>query len=190
VAPEARTGERYANQVGELWNGLARTLVRLEALAGAPELLDDGDAVDELRGLQYRLHVASEYTFGLAPPAGAEQAHRELASALGGARDATGEIIDAAEMAGLDAVETIVYEWRGALFRVRLARLRLSGPRQAARQVDQEWPKGPKLAPPLAASVLAVAGATAFAVGAIVGSWPVWGGGLLAFCGSFLVYRP
>jgi hypothetical protein len=187
VAPEARTGERYANQVGELWSGLAQTLVRLEALAAAPELLDDGGAVDEVRALQYRLHVASEYTFGLAPPAGAEEAHRELASALGGARDATGEVIDAAELAGLEAVETIVYEWRGALFRVRLARLRLSGPRQAARQVDQGRTQ---LASPLAASMLAVAGAAAFAIGAIVGSWPVWGGGLLAFCGSFLVYRP
>ena len=35
-----------------------------------------------LRRLQYALHLASEHAFGLAPPAGAEPAHAELAAAL------------------------------------------------------------------------------------------------------------
>ena len=179
MAPEARTGERYANQVGELWSGLAETLVRLEALAAAPEQLEDDEVVDGLRRLQYRLHAASEHVFGLAPPAGAEPAHTELAAALAGARDATGEIVEAVEMAGLEAVETIVHEWRGALFRVRLARLRLAAPptRRAARG---------RTAPHQAAArcfVLALGRRVAFAVGATTGPWPVWVAGMLAVCG-------
>ena len=187
MAPEAQTGERYANQVGELWSGLAETLVRLEALAAAPERLEDDEVVDRLRRLQYRLHAASEYAFGLAPPAGSEPAHSELAAALAGARDATGEIIEAVEMAGLEAVETIVHEWRGALFRVRLARLRLSRPPKTGPPAEDD---PPRIRPPLAASVLAVAGAVTFAVGATVGLWPVWTGGMLVLCGSLLAYRP
>jgi hypothetical protein len=187
VAPEARTGERYANEVGELWNGLAETLVRLEALAGSPERLEDDRVVERLRRLQYRLHAASEHAFGLAPPAGSEPAHSELAAALAGARDATGEIIEAAEMAGLDAVETIVHEWRGALFRVRLARMRLARPRKPGPAADDH---APGIGPSLAATLLAVAGAITFAVGATVGAWPLWTAGMLGLCASMLAYRP
>ncbi len=187
VAPEARTGERYANQVGELWSGLAETLVRLEALAAAPEQLEDDEVVDGLRRLQYRLHAASEYAFGLAPPAGSEPAHSELAAALAGARDATGEIVEAVGMAGLEAVETIVHEWRGALFRVRLARLRLSRPRKPEQAAEGD---APGIGPSLTASVLAIAGAITFAVGATIGLWPVWAAGMLTLCGSLLTYRP
>jgi hypothetical protein len=187
VAPEARTGEPYARQVGELWSGLAETLVGLEALAATPELLEHDEAVDRLRRLQYRLHTASEHAFGLAPPAGSEPAHTELAAALAGARDTTGEIVRAAEMAGLDAVETIVHEWRGALFRVRLARLRLSRPRPAEPAVEHD---ATGIRPALAASALAVAGAAMFAVGATVDWWPLWAAGMLALSGAMIVYRP
>ena len=139
MTPEAPTQERYASQVGALWCSVSHSLVRLEALAGSPELLDD-DTLDELRGHQYRLHVATEHTFGLAPPAGAERAHQELAAALGGARDATGEVVDAIESGKIDAVDAMVHEWRGALFRVRLARHRLVAPRKPARPVVEDRP--------------------------------------------------
>jgi hypothetical protein len=192
VAPETQAGERYATQVGELWTGLSQTLVRLEALAGTPELLDHDEALAALRRLQYRLHIASESVHGLSPPAAAAPAHTELASALAGARDATGDVVEVVDLTGASGVETMIHEWRGALFRVRLARLRLSGqagqPSRSPKSDDAE--EIPKLHAPLVASGLTVAGAAAFAVGATAGPWPLWVAGMLAVCMSLLLYRP
>jgi hypothetical protein len=187
VAPETHTGERYATQVGELWTGLSQSLARLEAIAGTPELLDYDEALETLRRLQYRLHSASESVLGLSPPAAAAPAHTELAAALAGARDATGEVVEAVDLTGSRGVDTLLHEWRGALFRVRLARLRLTGPpTQEARSGEQI----PKLRAPLVASGLTVAGAAAFAVGATSGPWPLWVAGMVAVCLSLLLYRP
>ena len=127
VAPETQSAERYASQVGELWSELSQTLARLEGIAAAPDLLDDDETVGALRRLQYRLHTASESALGLSPPAAAEPAHSELAAALAGARDATGDVVEAADVHGARGVDALLHEWRGALFRVRLARLRLTG---------------------------------------------------------------
>jgi hypothetical protein len=187
VAPETQAGERYATQVGELWTGLSQTLARLEAIAGTPELLDHDEALDALRRLQYRLHSASESVLELSPPAAAEPAHGELAAALLGARDATGDVVEAVDLTGSRGVDVVLHEWRGALFRVRLARLRLTGP--PSRQANPAEPI-PKLRAPLVASGLTVAGAAAFAVGATAGPWPLWVAGLLAVCLSLLLYRP
>jgi hypothetical protein len=186
VGPETRAGERYATQVGELWSGLSRTLARLEAVAGAPEQLRDDEVVDALRTLQYRLHMASESVVGLSPPAASEPAHSELAAALEGARDVTGDVVDAVEDAGVGGVETLLHEWRGALFRVRLARLRLTDDRRAAEPAQQP----PSFRAPLSALVLTCAGAAAFAGGATFGPWPVWVAGMVAICCSLLLYRP
>ena len=188
MAPETRTGERYATQVGELWSGLAQTLASLEALAGTPELLEDGDALDALRRLQYRLHAASQYTLGLSPPAAAEPAHTELAAALAGARDATGEIVEAVDIAGVEAADPIVHEWRGALFRVRLARLRMAGGARFAPSGDAGGL--PSFRAPLGAFLLTIGGAVAFAIGATIGPWPLWVAGVIALCASVLAYRP
>ncbi len=187
MAPETQTGERYATQVGELWTGLAQILARLEEHAADPERLDEDETVEALRRLQYRLHSASEYTLGLSPPAAAAPAHGELAAALAGARDATGEIVGALEYAGVHAVEALMHEWRGALFRVRLARLRLTGARKLPVAAADE---PPALRAPLLASGLTVGGAAAFVVGATVGPWPVWVAGMIAVCVSLLFYRP
>jgi hypothetical protein len=187
VPPDTQTGERYATQVGELWSGLAQTLARLEALAADPDRLDEEDSVDALRRLQYRLHSASEYTLGLSPPAAAEPAHSELAAALTCARDATGEVVGAIEAAGAHAVEALLHEWRGALFRVRLARLRLTGTRKPAPPANEELPA---LKAPLAATGLTIAGAGVFVVGATLGPWPIWVAGMMAVCLSLLLYRP
>jgi hypothetical protein len=189
LSPRTGTEERYATQMGELWSGLARTLSRLERIAGDPEALDDDDMIDALRRLQYRLHAASEHAYGLVPPAGAETAHAELAAALAGARDATAEVAEAADEAGGEAAALLVHEWRGALFRVRLARLRLAGPPKRAPAVMEDVPR-PHVAAPLAAFLLALGGALAFVVGATVGPWPLWVAGILAICGSVLAYRP
>jgi len=186
VPPNTQTGEGYATQVGELWSGLAQTLARLESLAEEPARLDD-DAIDRLRSLQYRLHSASEYTLGLSPPVAAEPAHSELAAALASARDATADIVAAIEGSGPRAVDNLLYEWRGALFRVRLARLRLAGPRKPVVAPPEELPK---LGAPLLATALSIAGAGIFVVGATLGPWPVWVAGMLAVCLSLVFYRP
>ena len=188
MAPRAGTGEPYAAQVGELWSGLAGTLSRLEALAAEPGGLDDEDRFETLRRLQYALHRASEHAYGLAPPAGTEPVHGELAAALAGARDATGEIVEAIEDGGSEAAERLVYEWRGALFRVRLARLRLAAPARILPTSEPDRRRTPKA--PLIGLALVVAGVGTFVAGATLGAWPVWIVGMLAVCSSFLTYKP
>jgi hypothetical protein len=182
------TGERYATELGELWSGLARTLGELDLAAADPHELDDDDTLDELRRLQHRLHTFGERIFGLTPPEGAEASHAELTDALAEARDATGEIAAAVDGAGVRAAELLVHEWRGALFRVRLARLRLTAPEPLP--VEPEPEHVPGLKAPLIALALVIAGAAAFVAGATVGPWPVWVAGMIAVCGSMLAYRP
>lgn len=174
--------------MGELWTGLTRTLVRIERLAGEPEHLDDESALDTLRRLQYRLHLAGEHAAEVTPPEGAATAHAELAASLRCARDATGEVVEAVGEQGLDGLVPLLHEWRGALFRVRLARLRLAAPARPPRLVEAAPEEG--LARPAIAFALALAGALAFAVGATIGLWPVWVGGLAAVVASVLAYRP
>ena len=168
MTPRSGTQEPYAVQVGELWSSLSPTM---------PRTAEPAD-VESLRRLQYALHVASEHAYGLQPPEGAATAHAELADALGCARDATGDLA-----AGVGAHE----EWRGALLRVRLARMRLAPPATAA-AVDLPPPEG--IAQPIAAFLLALGGALAFVAGATLGTWPLWSAGMVAVCASVLAYRP
>lgn len=174
-------------QVSVLWNGLARTISQLEALAADPRRLEDERQFEALKRLQYSLHRASEDAYGLSPD-GVEAVPDELAAALAGARDATGVIVDAIEDGGPRAAEPFVYEWRGALFRVRLARLRLSD------SSPPELPHDPmvraSLKGPIAAVLLVVGGLTAFVAGAAIGPWPLWAAGMLVLCASFIAYRP
>ena len=107
------------------WSGLASTLHGLEALAADSRRLDE-ETVDALRLLQYRLHWSSEALAGVEPPAGAREGHEELADALAEARDATGDIAEAIDLRGREGADELLLEWRGALFRVRLARMRLT----------------------------------------------------------------
>ncbi len=188
MAPPSSIREHYATQVGALWSGLARTLHELERLAADPGQLDHEDSLDLLRRLQYRLHTASEHAYGLAPPAGVEPVHAELAAALAGARDATAELVHAVDADGAEAALLHVHEWRGALFRVRLARLRLTPPRPRpdTREPDAEH----SLRAPLLAFGLTLGGSIAFAAGALAGLWPLWAAGLLAVSGALVAYKP
>jgi hypothetical protein len=187
VAPRAGTGERYATEVGALWSGLANTLARLEAIAAEPERLEDEKQVELLRRLQYGLHRASEDAFGLSPPAGTEPVHTELAGALAGARDATAHVVEAVDEWGGEAAEPLVWEWRGALFRVRLARLRLAGAPTLGG--GDEPAVRHNLKAPLAAMGLILAGSALFVAGAMSELWPIWVAGMVAVCSSVLAFR-
>src|SRR5205085_12345203 len=122
------------------------------------------------------LHAAAELVVGLTPPAGAESAHAELADSLACARDTTGEVVEAAEL-GFDGAEPLLPEWRGALFRVRLARLRVATPPALPTEAAIATPP-PEGASALASFSLAVCGALLFAAGASLGLWPIWAFGL------------
>ena len=180
--------DRYAVAMGELWSGLSRTLARLDVVAAEPGRLDAPTASDSLRRLQYALHLAVEHAYGLEPPPGAASAHAELADALACARDATAEIAAAADLWGADGAAALLHEWRGALFRVRLARLRLAEPEPHG--IVTREPDPGSVAGPLAAFLLALVGAVGFVAGATLGAWPLWVAGLAAVCASVLVYRP
>jgi hypothetical protein len=182
------TGETYARAMGDLWTGLARPLARLDGAAAEPDRLADDDAIDALRRLQYALHIARERAYGLHPPPGAETAHAELADALVCARDATAAVAEAVSVWGADGVQPLLHEWRGALFRVRLARLRLVP--APPRREPGVTPAQDAVVRPLVAFLLALAGALAFAGGATLGLWPVWAAGALIVSASALIYRP
>jgi len=188
VAPPTGTGQRYAQELGQLWPSVQRALSKLDVIAGDPHVLDDAELVDALGRLQYNLHLGSEHVYGLEPPPGAETAHAELADALACARDATAEVVEAVADTGADGLRPLLHEWRGALFRVRLARLRLASPAPRKPLPVERDEDG--IARPLTAFLLALAGAVAFAAGAGLGLWPLWTGGLLAFVGAVLAYRP
>jgi hypothetical protein len=188
VAPIAGTGKPYALALRELWPGVHAALARLDAIAGDPDAFGEDELVEQLARLQYQLHAGSEHIYGLEPPAGAESANAELAAALSCARDATAEVAEAVDEQGMEGLVPLLQEWRGALFRVRLARLRLAAPAPRPAPAPEREPG--EIGRPLTAFLLALLGALAFAGGATLGYWPVWIAGLLAVVGGMLTYRP
>lgn len=192
MRPVVASGQRegYAAALTGLWKRLSWALTELESIAGDPaELFDEESVLDRLPSLQYALHAASELALGLRPPAGAEIAHAELAAALAGARDATAEIAEVLEHGGGIAAEPLLPEWRGALFRVRLARLRVATPKPLPAELETE-PEPTARGDALAATILVLGGATVFATGATLQLWPVWALGLALFASGVLVYSP
>jgi hypothetical protein len=192
VRPGVASGQRegYAAALTGLWKRLAWALTELESIAADPaELLDEEALLERLPSLQYALHAASELAVGLRPPAGAEIAHAELAASLAGARDATAEIAEILEHGGGTFAEAFLPEWRGALFRVRLARLRVATPKPLPVE-DAIEPEPPARGTALAATLLVLSGAALFAAGATVDLWPVWALGLALFASAVLVYSP
>jgi hypothetical protein len=188
VGPKTGSDEGYSVAVSDLWSGLARTLTRLDLAASEPDRLDDITASLSLRRLQYALHLAAEHAYGIEPPPASASAHAELADALVCARDATAAVAEAVSIWGAEGVGTLLHEWRGALFRVRLARMRLATPPQPA--MPEEDRLNRDLAWPLAAFALALSGALAFVAGATLQLWPLWVPGLVAVCVSVIAYRP
>ncbi len=166
------------------WSGLSITLRRLEAIAADSRCLDV-DALEPLRALQYRLHSSSELLAGVEPPPGVRSGHQELTEALVDARDTTGEIVEAIEERGREGATEILLEWRGALFRVRLARMRLTVGPTAPVHVPPEVEYSAAVS-----TAFAIVGATAFMAGAALVLWPLWAAGLALVAGGILAYRP
>jgi hypothetical protein len=185
----------YAEAVSHLWERIGSTLARLERVAESPaEGVADG-FLDELPQLQYSLHAGAELAVGIDPPPGGEALHAELVSALGEARDITAEVGYALEGEDVELVEPLLPEWRGALFRVRLARLRALERSAVTIGSDEEAPPEPKQPrertslSAIVATALVIGGAFLFTAGAVLAAWPVWAAGLALFAGGFVLYR-
>jgi predicted secreted protein len=185
----------YAEAVSHLWERIGSALVRLERVAESPaEGVADG-FLDELPQLQYSLHAGAELAVGIEPPSGGEALHAELVSALAEARDITAEVGYALEGAEVELVEPLLPEWRGALFRVRLARLRALEQSAVTIGSDEAAPAEPKRArertspSAIVATALVIGGAFLFTAGAVLAAWPVWAAGLALFAGGFVLYR-
>jgi hypothetical protein len=194
-----RAGERhaYTAAVTDLWERVGTALTRLERIAESPadELLDEH--TDELPGLQYALHAGAELAVGIDAPPSAATLHAELVAALGEARDATAEVAFALESGDAETAEQLLPEWRGALFRIRLARLRAlersraaAEPTRAARARTREQRGERTAASAVIATILILGGAFLFTAGAVLVAWPVWAAGLALFAGGFVLYRP
>jgi hypothetical protein len=150
-----------------LWIDLRSTLARLDAAAADPDLLLAD--VGALPALQYELHRALELAAGVVPPEHAADVHDELVAALGEAREATADVAAALAHEGPAAATPLVWEWRGALFRVRFARVRLERPRPVPAEVaDVAVP--PRTHPAAAASAL-VTGSALVLLAAMLGLW-------------------
>jgi hypothetical protein len=186
----------YAEAVSQLWERVGAALVRLERVAESPA---DGVAdgfLDELPQLQYSLHAGAELAVGIEPPRGAETLHEELVAALAEARDITAEVGHALEVGDVELVDPLLPEWRGALFRVRLARLRalertampLGSDDDAHPEPRRRRREGISLSAILA-TALVICGAFLFTAGAVLAAWPVWAAGLALFAGGFVLYR-
>jgi hypothetical protein len=186
ASPGTGAAQQYAGTMAGLWSGLQTTLHGLETLAADARRLDE-DVVDALRLLQYRLHWSSEALAGVEPPAGARAPHEELAESLTEARDVTGEIAEAIELHGHDGARDLLLEWRGALFRVRLARMRLT---DHPSPVPAAEPAVDFTKSAAAATALTFLGVAGFVAGAVLIVWPLWAAGLALVAGGFLIHRP
>jgi hypothetical protein len=170
-----------------LWIDLRLALCRLDALSASPDVLLDGE--EQLPALQYNLHCAAELVAGLTPPEGTELEHDELADALMDARETTAEIAEALAHGGPDATAPLVWEWRGALFRVRYARLRLQRPRPVAVRTFPSEPQPTRSSLPFPAAAVAM-GSSLVLVAALLGLWLLVALMLAATLAASILWRP
>ena len=181
--------EGYAAALADLWSGLARTLSALDALAATPAEQLIEDAPDLLPRLQYELHAAAETAAGIEPPSGTEEEHADLTIALADARDCTAELLEAVEEGGLLAAAALTYEWRAALFGVRLARLRLGAAHRSAAFFERLDERRRFDRRALAATVLVLLATACMVAFAAVEVSPLFVGGLLLAAAAALLVR-
>jgi hypothetical protein len=119
----------------------------------------------------------------LAPPVEAEELHSDLADALVTAREATAGIVQALERS--EPLGSLVYEWRGALFRVRVARADLARETEGRRALPRiAWTR-------IHGVTLLLVALVAVATGAHESAWIVVAAGVAgAFAGITLLLRP
>jgi hypothetical protein len=186
LRPTAERGELtgYAAALDDLWVGVRPTLAALDRVAAEPELLEDAD----LDGLRYALHRAAELAHGLEPPPEAGCPHEELGEALAGAREATWIVADALEAGGLAAAKPLVWEWRGALFNVRLAYRRLAASERRIVHLVPALPQRTHRS--TVATALVVVGAGLVLCGALAGLWALWTVGIVLVLGSLPISAP
>ena len=167
---KAEAAHGYETALEQLRRELRPTLRALEEVAADPGA--HAELEEELPHLQYALHVAAERALGIQPLAGLEEPHEELQVALAIAREETAQVVELVEEAGPGAADPLVWEWRGALFGVRLALKRLD---VTAGALSPQLTGGRGIVPVLVLmlGVLTVLG------GALAEQWPVWAAGLL-----------
>lgn len=171
----SRTTEPSRRAFDRLRRELIPTLDRLDRAAADPWALDEST---DLRSLQYTLHVAAERVHRL--EGGARGIDGELEAALAAARDETADVAETLDECGPAGVSSLVWEWRVALFAVRLA---LRGVETAGRQPPPLRPPSPAVLP----LVLLGAGVAVVLGGALASLWPVWLLGLALVAGSTAV---
>jgi hypothetical protein len=166
----SEAAQGYETALEDLRRELGPTLRALEEVAADPGAHDELEV--ELPHLQYALHVAAERALGIQPLAGFEEPHEELQVALAIAREETAQVVEVVEEAGPAAADPLVWEWRGALFGVRLAFQRLDA---TAASVSPQLTGGRGI---LSVSVLML-GVLMVLGGALAAVWPVWAFGLV-----------
>ena len=154
--PGPHTTEPSRRALARVREELAPALVALDLAAAEPWALDD--RAGDLRALQYALHEACERV---------PEGYRDLELALAAAREETADVVEVLEECGPATAGALVWEWRVALFAVRLALHRLD--RQDEDAPADAVPQGSLV------SLLVLTGGVAVVLGGALASlWPVW----------------
>lgn len=178
----SRAAQGYESALEHLGRELRPALRALDEAAADPWAL--GARAEELPALQYALHLACERLLELPPEAGAEEAHRELGVALAIAREETAGVAAALEELDGDVAAGLVWEWRVALFGVRIALMHADGAGSIAGAQEE-------LRPASAPVVLLTLGVGLVLGGALAELWPLWVAGLVLVATSALAsHRP
>jgi len=166
LRPIAGSGRIASSEraLDRLRRDLQPTLSALDRAAADLESLDE--LGDDLPSLQYALHAAAERA--LVPLVGGyESAYDELEYALSVARDETADVAETLVEAGPAAAAALLWEWRVALFGVRLALQRL----EHTAIIEEPPPPSERSVLPL---VLLGAGVALVLGGALSSAWPLW----------------
>jgi hypothetical protein len=180
----SRATQGYESALDHVGRELRPALRALDDAAA--DLRSLSGSTEELPALQYALHVAAERVLELSPAAGAEEAHADLGAALEIARDETGCVWAALEEHGPDEAAILLWEWRVALFGVRIALREADGASPAVEPQEE-------LRSAYLPVVLLAAGVAGVLGGALADLWPLWMVGLALVAASAIVshgHRP
>jgi hypothetical protein len=183
VRPVAGSGSTAgsARALDRLRRDLQPALLTLDRAAASLDGLDE--LADDLPALQYALHAAAEQALVPLLEGRAEDgAYDELGYALTAAREETADVAEALAEAGPAAAAPLLWEWRAALFGVRLALLHV----EQVDAAEEPHPLPERQALPL---ILVAAGVALVLGGALANAWPLWMLGLALVTASTGVSR-